>query len=129
MKSFLNRINDVYRFAEDMVQVFRHSPKHKININFVYMQDYPIWDAPLEYFADPVIVQYRNGLFEILPKNLRGTSIKDYLGFRSTEIIYWGVLPGLNSLHNPSFDPDKKNVKVNKVEIYDQIHTLPLDKS
>lgn len=116
---------DSFGVNEDLIEMMRDFPFHKLNINFIEFSKFPIWNAPLHWFADPIIVQYRNGLLEILPKNLRHTSVKQYLGARSANIVLWGVVPGLNSSHNPFFDPEKRNVKTNLLELYDRIHERP----
>lgn len=118
---YIDGKNNTFLWGQEMIGHFQN-PHHKININFIDANLFPIWNAPLTRFADPVIVQYKNGLLEILPKNLTATSVREYLGYRSTQIIYWGVVPGLNSTHNPSYDPDKKALKVNSLELYDAIH-------
>lgn len=108
--------------GEYLIECFRNNPFHEINIKFIEFAKFPIWDAPIKWFADPIIVQYRNGLLEIIPKNIGKDTVKRYLGYRSTNIVLWGLVPGLNSKHNPFFDPEKRDVKTNFLELYDRIH-------
>jgi len=43
-----------------------------------------------------IMLRFKNGSFETLPKNINGNKIKEYLGFRYANIVYWCILPIVN---------------------------------
>jgi len=43
-----------------------------------------------------IMVRFKDGSFEILPKNTNGNKIKEHFGFRYSKIAYWCILPIVN---------------------------------
>jgi hypothetical protein len=69
--------------------------KLPLNLSFININE-----VGLEATSDipnQVMVMYRNGEFEVLPKGVNGDRIKEYIGFKYTRITYWCMLHMPNS--------------------------------
>jgi len=79
--------------------------KNNINLTFLDATKHSI--LTVYDMSNTILVVYRNGMYDLVPAGLSGTTIKEYLGIRFNRIKYWAVLPFFEQLKKPK--EDKQN--------------------
>jgi hypothetical protein len=74
--------------------------ENNIIFGFLDIKEFPLeWT---EECSNQILVVYRTGRFEVLPRGVNGGALRDYLGIAYHRITKWTVLPTPGSKDNPS---------------------------
>lgn len=65
--------------------------KNNINLRFISVNDIPITET--EGCINQLVIKYRNGSYDVLPRNINGYRIKDFVGVRYSRIVEWACFP------------------------------------
>lgn len=73
--------------------------KININLSFIPISQFNLKDT--QGVLNQIVVVYKNGLFEILPRGMVGYRVKEYLGVNFNRVAFWGMLPLRGTEENP----------------------------
>lgn len=74
-------------------------PVYKINIDFISNKDYPVEEVGI-FLRDIIIVRFKSGELQIIPKGMVGKEMKKWFGYRFRHITHWGILPSASSKYS-----------------------------
>ena len=74
--------------------------ENKIIFGMLDVKSNPLHET--QGISNQLIILYKSGRFEVLPQNINGYNMKDYLGVRYNRITHWSVLPAPGSPSNPA---------------------------
>jgi hypothetical protein len=95
----INKETEVLQQGWTRVAKKLRESKNNINLSFV---EGDVKDT-IEC-ENQILVQYKNGRFELLPHGVTGFQIKDYLGIRYFRIAKWTVMPYPNGSKRDIYD-------------------------
>ena len=94
----------------------------KLHIKFISHKEKPIQFLN-KYVADYLLLYFKNGSYEVIPRNVFGLALKNYLGARFLKVHSWAVLPGSLSNNIPILgDPAWMRARSSKTSLYDTYH-------
>lgn len=81
------------RFTSAFNEVKSKSEENKLplQLSFISIDELSI-DKTIG-ISNQIMVMYRNGEFEVLPKHTNGANVREYLGFKYSRIRFWCLLP------------------------------------